>query len=147
MARARSTVEKPVRLTISVTPQVHLAFERLAAASGVSLSRCMGEWLGDTLDAVEHTAAMVERARAAPKLAMREMHAYAMGLADETGEVLARMGPGGLSTVAQAWKGDAVPGGGMPQAHAERRGSAKPPCSPTGVKSPAKKKKQGPSHE
>lgn len=82
MARARSTVEKPVRLTISVTPQVHSAFERLAAASGVSLSRCMGEWLGDTLDAVEHTAAMVERARAAPKLAMREMHAYAMGLAD-----------------------------------------------------------------
>lgn len=147
MARARSTVEKPVRLTISVAPQVHLAFERLAAASGVSLSRCMGEWLGDTLDAVEHTAAMVERARAAPKLAMREMHAYAMGLADETGEVLARMGPGGFSIAAQAWKGDAVPGGGMPQAHAERRGSAKPPCSPTGVKSPAKKKKQGPSHE
>ena len=147
MARARSTVEKPVRLSISVTQQDHLAFERLAAASGVSLSRCMGEWLGDTLDAVEHTAAMVERARAAPKLAMREMHAYAMGLADETGEVLARMAPGGFSTVAQAWKGDAVPGGGMPQAHAERRGSAKPPCSPTGVKSPAKKKKQGPSHE
>ena len=55
--------------------------------------------------------------------------------------------PDELSQILQAWKGDAVPGGGMPQAHAERRGSAKPPCSPTGVKSPAKKKKQGPSHE
>lgn len=54
---------KPIRLTITVTPEVHAAFERLAAASGVSMSRCMGEWLGDTLDAVEYTATLVEKAR------------------------------------------------------------------------------------
>lgn len=77
-----------VRLTISVTPEVHAAFTRLAAASGLSLSRAMGEWLGDTLEAVEFTASKVEEARAAPRLVMRQMHAYALGLSDETGAVL-----------------------------------------------------------
>lgn len=79
---------KPIRLTITVTPEVHAAFERLAAASGTSMSRCMGEWLGDTLEAVQYTATLVEKARQAPKLVMREVHAYALGLADETGAVL-----------------------------------------------------------
>lgn len=77
-----------VRLTISVTPEVHEAFTRLSKASGVSLSRAMGEWLADTLDAVTYTAQKVEEARAAPKLVMRQMHAYALGLADETGSLL-----------------------------------------------------------
>jgi hypothetical protein len=48
----------------------------------------MGEWLGDTLDAVQFTASKVEEARAQPRLVMQEMHAYAMGLADETKAVL-----------------------------------------------------------
>ena len=30
----------------------------------------------------------MERARAAPKIVMREMHAYALGLADETGDLM-----------------------------------------------------------
>lgn len=89
-----TTEQKPVRLTISVTPEVHAAFERLSAASGLSMSRCMGEWLADTLDAVEYTATMVEKARAAPKRVMREVHAYALGLADETGAVLESMRAG-----------------------------------------------------
>lgn len=82
------TSQKPIRLTISVTPEVHAAFERLSGASGMSMSKAMGEWLEDTLDAVQYTATMVEKARAAPKLVMREMHAYALGLADETGSLL-----------------------------------------------------------
>jgi len=69
-----------VRLTISVTPEVHAAFVDLAEASNLSISRCMGEWLGDTLDAVKFTAQKVQQARAAPKIVMREMHAYALGL-------------------------------------------------------------------
>ena len=87
---------KPIRLTITVSPEVHAGFQRLADASGMSLGRCMGEWLGDTLDAVEYTATMVEKARAAPKIVMREMHAYALGLADETGHLMASLsGKGG----------------------------------------------------
>ena len=83
--------ENRVRLTISVTPEVHAAFVRLSGASNMSISRAMGEWLGDTLDAVEFTASKVEQARAAPKVVMRELHAYAMGLADETSSVLHSM--------------------------------------------------------
>lgn len=80
--------EERVRLTISVTPEVHDTFQRLAQSSGQSISRAMGDWLSDTLDAAAYSASMMEKARAAPKIVMREVHAYALGLADETGKVL-----------------------------------------------------------
>ena len=48
----------------------------------------MAEWLTDTVEAAEYMAQTLERARAAPKVVMREMHAYALGLADETGELM-----------------------------------------------------------
>lgn len=88
-----SPVEAPgrIRLTISVTPEVHETFSKLAKASGLSLSSTMGEWLGDTIEAAEFTAQKVAQARAAPKIVMREMHAYALGLADETGDLLNRV--------------------------------------------------------
>lgn len=80
-----------IRLTITVTPEVHETFTHLAEASGMSLGRTMGEWLADTSEAAEYMAQTVARARAAPRLVAREMHAYAMGLTDETGELLERM--------------------------------------------------------
>lgn len=48
----------------------------------------MGEWLADTVEAAEFTATKMEQARAAPKIVMREMHAYALGLAEETGALM-----------------------------------------------------------
>lgn len=54
----------------------------------MSTGRAMGEWLGDTVEAAEYMASTMERARAAPKVVMREIHAYALGLADETGELM-----------------------------------------------------------
>jgi hypothetical protein len=99
--------QERVRLTITVTPEVHAAFDRLAKASGFSLGRAMGEWLGDTLEAVEYTAAKVEEARLAPKLVMREIHAMAMGLADETSAALAGMKAG--SKLATARRGAPLP--------------------------------------
>lgn len=92
MTSTPTPTDERVRLTITVTPEVHDAFTRLAKASGMSLSRAMGEWLGDTLEAVTYTAQKVEEARAAPKLVMRELHAYALGLADETGQFLKTIG-------------------------------------------------------
>ncbi len=75
---------KNIRLTISVTPEVHETFQRLCSATGMSISRGMGEWLADTLDAAQLVTSQVERARAAPALVVREMQAFARGLADET---------------------------------------------------------------
>lgn len=79
---------KNVRLTITVTPEVHAAFQRLATAGSMSISRAMGGWLGDTVEAAEFMASKMEQARAAPGLVMREMHAYALGLADETSNMI-----------------------------------------------------------
>jgi hypothetical protein len=79
-----------VRLTITVAPEVHATFQRLAKASSMSISRAMGDWLGDTIEAAEFMAEKMEQARAAPKVVMAEMHAYALGLADETGAAIDR---------------------------------------------------------
>lgn len=86
-----STPTQNVRLTITVTPEVHTTFQRLAKGSGMSISKAMGEWLGDTLEAAEFMATKIEQARAAPKIVMQEMHAYALGLADETGALMENM--------------------------------------------------------
>ena len=76
--------QKPVRVTVPVTPEVQEAFQRLAAASGMSTGKAMGEWLQDTLEGALAMAEMLEKARAAPKQAVRQMHSYALGLTDLT---------------------------------------------------------------
>jgi|JI8StandDraft_2_1071088.scaffolds.fasta_scaffold46674_3 hypothetical protein len=137
---------KPIRLTITVTPEVHAAFERLSAASGTSMSRCMGEWLGDTIEAVEYTATLVEKARQAPKLVMREVHAYALGLADETGAVLQALRSGSPSTSIPSAYEKVKAGAGADAGASRARGRAgaggPPPCN-TGGKVPLRTKKTG----
>lgn len=83
--------QKRVRLTISVSPEVHTAFHRMAAASGLSVSRAMGDWLADSVEAAEFMAEKLEEARRAPRAIVQELHAYAHGLVDETGEILRRV--------------------------------------------------------
>ena len=81
--------QKPVRVTVPVTPEVQEAFQRLAAASGISTGKAMGDWLKDTLEGALAMAEMLEKARAAPKQAVRQMHSYVLGLTDVTSELLA----------------------------------------------------------
>ena len=121
-----------VRLTISVTPAVHATFQRLARAAGTSISFQMGEWLSDTLDAAEHMTSIVERARAAPSMMAKELHAYAVGLSDELGAVTAAM------TKAEPRRMDGAP---KRSARAGRVGvpdGLTPPSSNTGGKPPLK---------
>ena len=82
------TEQKPIRVTVPVTPEVQAAFQRLAAASGMSTGKAMGEWLADTMEGALTMAEMLEKARRAPKQAVSEMHAYALGLADMTSELM-----------------------------------------------------------
>lgn len=86
-----STPSPNIRLTITVSPEVHATFQRIAKASNMSISKAMGEWLGDTIEAAEFMALKVEQARAAPKIVIAEMHAYALGMADETGKIMEQM--------------------------------------------------------
>lgn len=84
-----------IRLTISVTPEVHAIFTRMAEVAGVSLGKCMGDWLADTSEGAQFVAQKMEDARKAPRVVMREMQAFARGLVDEvdaTAEALRRTG-------------------------------------------------------
>lgn len=72
-----------IRLTISVAPDVHAVFSTLAQASGVSLGKCMGDWLADTAEGAQFVSMKMEEARKAPKTVMREFQAMARGLVEE----------------------------------------------------------------
>lgn len=100
--------QKPIRVTVPVTPEVQAAFQRLAAASGMSTGKAMGEWLEDTLEGVLTMADMLEKARRAPKQAVSEMHAYALGLADMTTELMQNLRRSKAEGKAGAGVGDAV---------------------------------------
>jgi hypothetical protein len=110
-----------IRLTISVTPEVHETFQRLAKATGSSMGKAMGEWLSDTLEAAQFMTTKVEQARAAPAIVMREMHAYALGLADETGAMMEKIRSQGKASQGEP-------------ARAARPGSSSSPSSNTGGK-------------
>lgn len=91
MNKVVTTEKARIRLTISVTPEVHRVFARLAAGTSTSIGRTMGDWLGDTLDAAAYTANLVEEARAAPRQVAMQLHAYAQGMTEETAELLAKV--------------------------------------------------------
>ena len=93
-----STTDKPSRVSVPVTAEVLDAFQRLAKAGNMSTGRAMAQWLEDTVDAANYMAQTLEKARAAPKQVMAEIHAYALGLADETGDLLAKVRAKGRAT-------------------------------------------------
>lgn len=131
LASERPETAPRIRLTISVSPEVHETYARMARAGSISIGRCMGDWLADTLDAAQHMANLMEKARAAPKAAMQEMHAYALGLADETGALLAKVRAKGAGR-------DAAPGA---QPGAAGRPAEVPPSGNTGGKVPSGQRK------
>lgn len=114
-----------------VSAEVLEAFQRLAKVGNMSTGRAMAEWLQDTIDAATFMAETMEKARAAPRLVAQELHAYALGLGDETGQLLKQIREKGRTTKGgerQAGDG-AADLGGLP-----------PPCN-TGGKVP--KNRQG----
>lgn len=119
---------KVIRLTIPVTPEVHEAFTRIAKASRMPVGRAMGDWLGDTIDAASYMATTLEKARAAPRIVAQEIHAYALGLADETGALLAKVREKGRAGPANERKRSAPESGGAAT-------HSPPPCN-TGGKVP-----------
>jgi hypothetical protein len=91
-----------VRLTIPVSAEVHAAFTRVAKAGNMPVGRAMGEWLGDTIDAVQFMAEKMEQARSAPALVARELHSYALGLTEETQGLMAHLRSKGRADRAQS---------------------------------------------
>lgn len=128
-----------IRLTISVTPESHEVFTRMAEAAGISLGKCMGDWLHDTIDGAQFVALQMEKARKAPKVVMREMQALAQGLVAEVNEHAETMRKSGPAAAAE------VRGRGgraaRPSTYGEFLGL--PPSSNTGGKVPRKNPKAG----
>lgn len=108
----------PIRLTITVTPEVHATFSRMAEVSGMSLGRCMGEWLADTSEGAEFLTATLERAREAPRTVIREMRQGVLGLGDELDQLMTDLRSGKIVLPAQA--------GGRGAARAARGGPPAP---------------------
>jgi hypothetical protein len=122
----------PPRVSVPVTPEVLAVFQRLAKAGSMSTGRAMAEWLSDTVEAAEFMAEKMEQARAAPRVVMAEMHAYALGLADETGDLLRKVRERGKADKARP-PGQANAGtGGRGMA----AGAKLPPSCNTGGKVP-----------
>lgn len=125
-----ATREKPetIRLTIPVSAEVHQAFTRISKATGMPVGRAMAEWMADTLDAANYLAETLEKAREAPRLVAQQLHAYALGLSDETGALLRQVREGSRSKAPRA-------GAGTPSA-----GDVPPPCNTGGKFTPSKGK-------
>lgn len=71
-----------IRTTISLTPEALAVFKRMADAGNTSISRCMGDWLIDTLDAAEMITGKMEDAKVAPMRVLKEMRALVAGMGD-----------------------------------------------------------------
>lgn len=116
-----------VRVTVPVTLEVQEAFQRLASASGMSTGKAMGEFLSDMIESIDYLAQTVQRAREAPKTVARELHAYALGLSDETGEFMRQISAKGVVDRAAS---------GMRQRPQSGPVGQTPPSSNTGGKVP-----------
>jgi hypothetical protein len=118
-----------IRTTISVDRDVHEIFVKMAEAGGMSVSRCMGEWLADTAEGAQFVAQKMVEARQSPALVMREMQAYSLGITQEVDRTVAEM-----RKVLKA-----VPTRSAGAARSAAAASA--PSSLTGLKSPIKPSK------
>jgi hypothetical protein len=121
-----------IRLTITVTPEVHQIFSNMADAAGISLGKCMGEWLADTADGAQFVALKMQEARKAPKTVMREMQASVRGLAEEVDSTLHDIR---LKSQGEGRAAKAQPRGASPR-------TPSPPSSNTGGKVPQENPKK-----
>lgn len=79
---------KPSRVSVPLSHEALVAFEKLAKVQNLSTGKAIAEWLEETIDAVLYLSNLLEDARAAPRLVAQKMHAFALGLADESGALV-----------------------------------------------------------
>jgi len=87
-----------VRTTISLTPEVHAVFKRMAEAGNTSISVAMGDWLGNTCEAAELITVKMEEAKRAPMLVMKELQAVFADASAYAAEVAAPSSNTGLKS-------------------------------------------------
>ena len=115
-----------IRLTITVDSEVRDVFAAMAETAGVSLGKCMGDWLADTMDGAQFVAQKMAEAKRSPKTVMRELQSMAGGLQELIGEQIGAGGPPPAGRTRAA------------QRAVDTLGSLLPPSSNTGGKVPGK---------
>jgi hypothetical protein len=91
MVHMNKTLSPPIkhpRISVPVDAETLAVFQRLGKAANQGTGAAIADWLRDTIEAAEFMASKMEQARAAPKVVIREMHAYALAMADETGQMM-----------------------------------------------------------
>lgn len=88
---AKPPSPQTVRLTIAVTPEVHAVFSQMAQITGGSISKCMGEWLGDTIEGAQFMVHTMAKAKTAPKMVIQEMQSFTVGMREELDQLLAKV--------------------------------------------------------
>lgn len=128
-----------IRLTITVSQEVHEVFSRMAQSGGVSLGRCMGDWLADTLDGAQFVAQKMAEAKTMPRTVMREMQAITAGLHEVVSDQVSK-GAGQRGAHAPGARGGPMDGTAAQFIASLSAKSARraPPSSNTGGKSPRK---------
>lgn len=124
MTKTISPPSRPSRVSVPIDAETLAVFERLAKVSGSSTGKAIAEWLSDTVEGAEMMASTMERARAAPKLVTAELHAMALGLSENTKELMdkfAKMGKAARTSDAGAMRSSA----------GSLAATAKPPIPPS----------------
>lgn len=143
MSKTISPPTRPARVSVPIDAETLAVFERLAKVSSQSTGKAIAEWLADTVEGAEFMASTMERARAAPKLVTAELHAMALGLSENTKELMDK-----FSKMGKAARGGApVPaGGGTSDAARAAKPTNPPPCNTGGKlagEKPATRSKRG----
>lgn len=121
-----------IRTTISVDREVHEIFKSFAEATGVSVSRCMGDWLSETAEGAQFVAQKVQEAKTAPMRVLREFQGLTKHLNADVEKTIAEV----QARPRQPAQGAAGGGGAAPLPEDA-------PSSNTGLKSHGKQNRGG----
>lgn len=133
MTKTLSPPPKLPRVSVPLDAETLAVFQRIGKAANQGTGSAIAEWLKETIEAAEFMASKMEQARAAPKVVIREMHAYALAMADETGQLMRDLAAKGAADRAER---RAAPAPARPAA------DTIPPSCNTGGKLPRANPKQ-----
>lgn len=117
-----------VRVTVSIDREHLEVYKEMARLGKLSVSRCLGEWLGDTVDSAQFVMVKMDQARKAPQMVLNELLAATAGMREEIVKKKAEV------------RAERTRAG---SASADRSRGLTPPLSNTGVKVPKKGPKRG----
>lgn len=133
---------KTMRVSVPITSDVLAKFQRFSEASGLSVSKSIGDWLKDTAGGLDAMTEILEAHKRSPAQAMARLTTYASALQDMTSGALEGMrnGPSPL--------GEGVPLAGKSLAVAKAamvKAAQIPPSSNTGGKGTKNNSKVSPA--